>query len=119
MMRCEDYYSLSKNRTLFIQKFLLLLPELAALAFEKLAISDDFYSMFGKYFGSQRSHKKTANSCACFPGRCGHGQLKVTLTWVSYSHAFNFYPKTALSSRVLTQKGSVKGERSLRFNLKL
>ena len=50
MTRCEDYYSLSKNRTLFIQKFLHLLPELAALAFEKLVISDDFYSMFGKYF---------------------------------------------------------------------
>ena len=58
MTRCEDYYSLSKNRTLFIQKFLHLLPELAALAFEKLVISDDFYSMFGKYFRSKRSHTK-------------------------------------------------------------
>ena len=57
MMRCEDYYSLSKNRTLFIQKFLHLLPELAALAFENLVISDDFHSMFGKYFWSQRNHK--------------------------------------------------------------
>ena len=50
MTRCEDYYCSSKNRTLFIHKFLHLLLELAALAFEKLVISDDFYSMFGKYF---------------------------------------------------------------------